>query len=114
MVQEIINKSVTGGGGIATVDLDCQGHDQLTVVAQLMATVTVGDLTAFAARTYRADGAALILSDLPTVRAVAAASDGANVVAQGVYDIRGMKKVQVRATNANVGAKTLVVTAYLG
>lgn len=112
-VIEPYNASVNTAA-TATVDVDCSGYDSLTVVWQLMATVTTADLSAAGVKTYRADGTTIVGANLPTVSAQAAVSDGTNVVAINTYDVRGLKKVRVQATNGNAGAKVLVMTAYLG
>lgn len=112
-IDEQFNASVAPAG-TALVSVNCHGYAQLTVVWQLLATTTAADLASAALNLYRADGATVIPGGYPTVRTLAAVSDGTNVVQENTYDVRGLARVRLIATNNNVGAKTLIVTTYLG
>lgn len=111
--KQVFNASVSNGA-TATVDVDVSGFTYLYVIWELLATTTATDLNTASVKPYRVDGSTLINQALPTLVSVAAASDSTNVDQQAGYDVRGILKVRIQATNNNVGAKTLVITAYRG
>ena len=109
---EQFNASVAAAGS-AAVNVNTKGWSKLTVWWQLQSTTTTTDLASAAVRPARADGTTYSNQGLPTVRSVAAASDGTNVNQTNVYDVAGFDTVRISAQNNNAGAKTYVITTYL-
>lgn len=109
---EQFNASVAAAGS-AAVNVNVSGYTKLTVWWQLQSTTTTTDLASAAVRACRADGTTYSNQGLPTVRSVAAASDGTNVNQTTQYDVAGLDTVRISASNNNAGSKTYVITTYL-
>lgn len=110
--SEQFNASVAAAGS-AAVNVSTKGYAKLTVWWQLQGTTTTTDLANAAVRSARADGTTYSNQGLPSVRSVAAASDGSNVNQTTQYDVAGIETVRISASNNNAGAKTMVITTYL-
>lgn len=108
--QKVIDVAITTGTTV-TADVATAGYSEMLVIWRLIATTTAGDLNVNAVRPYTYDGpedsvGALVAQDLLHESTVAPASDGADVVAQKTYRLRGQKRVQVSMRNNNAGTKT--------
>lgn len=95
----------------SNVELDVSDVFSITLLGRLAATNTVGDLT-LSVRAYDANDA-VFNAILPKTVEVAVGVDGADVVTLQQYDLRGIKKIQVRVRNANAGSKVATVS-YAG
>ena len=113
IASEPFNASV-GPAGSATVDVDTTGFEQLTVIWRLLASGTTTDLSGPAVKAYSADQTTLIQLALQQIRGFAPSVGGSDIISIGQYDCRGIGKVQLSVSNANVGAKTIVIDYYLG
>lgn len=107
-----INQSVAAATTV-NADVDCWGYTHAFVTWRLAAGGAAGDLSLNEVRGYEPDGVTLIDQAIPADASVVPALVGGSVYAQQAFTLRGLKKLQVRARNNNVGAKTVVVSVNL-
>lgn len=108
----LLNAVATATTATSTsADLDTTGYERLTVIGRLAGTVTPADLT-LVVNAYQPDGVVANIPVTPTA-STAPASDGTDVVTMQSFDLRGISKVRVKATNANAASKNVTVGYFL-
>lgn len=107
-----INQAVAAATTV-NADVDCWGYTHAHVTWRLAAAGAVGDLSLNEVRAYEPGDATLIDQEIPADATVAPALVSGAVYAQKTFTLRGLKKLQVRARNNNVAAKTIVVSVHL-
>ena len=108
---EVFNASVASNG-TASVDMNVSDYDTLLIAFKILSTVTPADLSTPGISAYAPDGTTNLIVFLPASSS-GPASTGADVVAYVRVDVRGLGLVQARFKNANAGAKTCVMDAWV-
>jgi len=108
----VCDNQVVANATIRSDDVDVSGYKQMTVLFRLRGTTTPADLAAMQVRAYMPDGT-LHLSVHPAVSAVASGTAGADCWALQTYDLRGLQRINVKATNNNAAPKNMDVIVYL-
>lgn len=111
MIQEIVNQAFTTGQ-VVNYDMDVSGASWMRIHAELLGTVTAGDLSMFVAP-FRADGTTIANGQLQPTLIINPVAWGSNLYSHRLIDVRGLPKVRVIMQNLNAGTLTGIVTVTL-